>query len=200
MYSGQLIHATREMATLTAMRAKAPTLVWLLTALSCLLIGMTIVESRDLFVAPPVLSPIGVVETVEVAYQHTETPVPTPTPLLDPGEAPASPPNPQFEDVPIPRSADPIVLRMVRLTVPPGVRLPPEVASGPTALLIESGTLSVWVDNRGVIGQGLDPVQIDAVLSAGDRLVIVSGARYAVRNDGPSPAVALVVANVPETP
>ena len=183
------------------MRAKAPTLVWLLTALSCLLVGMTIVESRNQFVAPPVLSPIGVVESVEVAYQHTETPVPTPAPLLDPGESPASPPIPQFEDVPIPRSADPIVLRMDRLTVPPGIRLPPEAASGPTALLVESGTLSVWVDNLVLIGQGIEPAQIDAALSAGDRLAIVSGARYFLRNDGPTPAMAFVVAVVPiETP
>ena len=90
---------------------------------------------------------------------------------------------------------------MDRLTVPPGVRLPPEAASGPTALLIEYGTLSVWVDNLVLIGQGNEPAQIDAALSAGDRLAIVSGARYAVRNDGPTPAVAFVVAVVPvETP
>ncbi len=183
---------------MTAMRAKAPTLVWLLTALSCLLVGMAIVESRHQFVAPPVLTSVGPVETVEAAFPPTATPEPIPTPILGVEETPASPPNIQFEDIPVPRSADPIVLRMVRLTVPAGARLPPEAASGPTALLVESGTLSVWVDNLVLIGQeGNEPAQINATLSAGDRLSIASGARYAVRNAGPTPAVALVVAIVP---
>jgi hypothetical protein len=190
------------MATMTAMRAKAPTLVWLLTALSCLLVGMTIVESRNQFVAPPVLSSAGPVETVKAAIPPTEAAEPTPTPILGAEETTALPSNPRFEDIPVPRSDDPIVLRMVRRTVQPGARLTAEEASGPTALLVESGTLSVWVDNLVLIGQeGNEPAQIDAALGAGDRLAIASGARYFLRNAGPTPAVAFVVAVVPvETP
>jgi quercetin dioxygenase-like cupin family protein len=189
------------MATMTAMRAKAPTLVWLLTALSCLLVGMAIVESRQQFVAPPVLSSQGPVETTEAAVPPTATPEPIPSPILGVEETMALPANPRFEDIPVPRSDDPTVLRTVRLTVPAGARLPPEGASGPTALLVESGTLSVWVDNLVLIGQeGNEPAQIDAALGAGDRLAIPSGARYAVRNDGPTAAMVLVVAIAPGPP
>jgi redox-sensitive bicupin YhaK (pirin superfamily) len=185
------------MATMTAMRAKAPTLVWLLTALSCLLVGMVIVESRHQSVAPPVLSSVSPVETVEAAFPPTATPEPIPTPILGVEAATVLPANPRFEDIPVPRSDDPTVLRMVRLTIPAGARLPPEAASGPTALLVESGNLSVWVENLILIGQGNEQAYFDAALSAEDRLVIASGARYTVRNNGPIPAVALVVAVVP---
>jgi hypothetical protein len=75
------------------MTAKAPTLAWLLTALTCLLAGMAIVESRHQAVALPVLPPVGVVVTVEVAFEPTSTPEPTPRSTLTPTPLP-TPPGP----------------------------------------------------------------------------------------------------------
>jgi hypothetical protein len=62
------------------MFAKAPTLAWLLTALACFLAGMAVVEGRHQAVMLPVVPPVGVVVTVEVAYLPTPTPEPTPYP------------------------------------------------------------------------------------------------------------------------
>lgn len=59
---------------MTAAFAKAPTLAWLLTALACFLIGMTVVEGRHQTVTLPIVPPVGVVVTVEVAYPPTFTP------------------------------------------------------------------------------------------------------------------------------
>lgn len=73
------------------MHAKAPTLAWLLTALSCFLIGMAVVEGRHQTVAFPVVPPVGVVVTVEVAFRPTETPVPTPRPTWTPTPDPLVP-------------------------------------------------------------------------------------------------------------
>ncbi|HUG61158.1 MAG TPA: hypothetical protein VMP03_04895 [Methylomirabilota bacterium] len=60
--------------------AKAPTLAWLLTALACFLIGMAVVEGRHQTIMLPVVPPVGVVVTVEVAYLPVLTPEPTPRP------------------------------------------------------------------------------------------------------------------------
>ena len=73
------------------MFAKAPTLAWLLIALSCFLIGMAVVEGRYQAVAFPVVPPVGVVVTVEVAYPATVTPEPTPRPTRTPTPDPAVP-------------------------------------------------------------------------------------------------------------
>jgi len=66
------------------MLAKAPTLAWLLTALSSFLIGMAVVEGRHQAVAFPVVPPVEVVVTIEVAHLPTETPEPTPRPTETP--------------------------------------------------------------------------------------------------------------------
>jgi quercetin dioxygenase-like cupin family protein len=87
--------------------------------------------------------------------------------------------------------------RIERLTMPSGTSLPPETAPGPTVLLVEAGTLSVRVESGVVLGPGLDAAYPDTVLVSGERLVIAPDASYAVRNDGPTPAVALVVTIVP---
>jgi hypothetical protein len=89
---------------------------------------------------------------------------------------------------------------VARLTVPPGVGLPLEVASGPTVLLVEAGTLSVRIDGAFSAGPGLDAAYPDTMLSSGERLVFAAGERYAVRNDALTPAVALVVALVSVDP
>jgi hypothetical protein len=59
---------------------KTPTLVWLLTALTCFLAGMAVVEGRHQAVMLPVVPMVGVVVTVEIWYPPTPTPEPTPRP------------------------------------------------------------------------------------------------------------------------
>jgi hypothetical protein len=71
--------------------AKAPTLAWLLTALTCLLVGMAIVESRHQVVALSVMPPVGVEVTVRVAFEPTATPEPTPRPTRTPTPDPMVP-------------------------------------------------------------------------------------------------------------
>ena len=166
-------------------RAKAPTLAWLLTALTCLLTGMALTEARHQPAALPAVALVAVVETVETA----EAPAPT--------SAPPPSPSPLFDVVPVPPSTGTATLRVARLTVPPGVGPPPEVASGPTVLMVETGALSVRYDGAVWVGQGLDATQTETVLGYGERLVLAPGARYIVRNDGPTPAVALVVTILP---
>jgi hypothetical protein len=189
------------MAAMTTARAKAPTLAWLLTALACLLAGMAIVESRHQAAALPVWAPVGPVVTAEAAAAPTRateltqptTPEPPPTPILGPGEELAPTRTLLAEDAPAWPAVGTATLRLERLTLPPRTGLPPEVTSGPTVLLVEAGTLAVQTYGATYVKQGLDAAQVDTTLSAGKRLVIVAGARYAVRNDGPTPAVALVV-------
>jgi hypothetical protein len=182
---------------MTAARAKAPTLAWLLTALACLLAGMAIVESRHQAVTLPVWAPVGLVETGDVAATQTRAPESNPTPMLASGEQLAPSRALLSEDALVWLAAGTADLRLERLTVPPGTSLPPEVAAGPTVLLVEAGTVSVVVDDIAFIGQGLDPTQFVATLSPRERLIIAPGARYAVRNDGPLPAVALALTLAP---
>ena len=177
------------------MRSKAPTLAWLMTAVSCLMVGMAITEVRSYSSAPLALAPVGVVVTVEVADPPTLTPAPTPTPIRGPGEPLAPRPTPLVEDVPVGLEAGPATLRVARLNVPPSDGLTLEAAPGPTVLLVAAGTLSIWYDDPVMVGPDGDvPV---TVLHPGQRLVIAAGARYVVGNDGPTPAVALVVSVVP---
>src|SRR5687767_5835533 len=100
---------------MTGVRAKVPILAWLLTALTCLLVGMVIVESRRQVVALPAAAALGVGKSVETAAPSTATPAPLPsaTALL--------------EGIRIPRSTGDVTLGVVRLTVPPGGRLPSAV-------------------------------------------------------------------------
>jgi hypothetical protein len=202
---------------MTAAPAKSPTLAWLLTALTCLLAGMAIVESRHQAVALQVWATIGAVGTVEVGDSSTGTSEPTPTPIHDPAQQPvplstprvgdipgcrwgwpgAGCSTPRVEDIPVPLSNGAVSLRVTRLVVPPGVELPIEVAAGATVLLVETGSLSVQVDDPAPLGRGLDSGNFDTPLSAGGRLVIASGARYVVRNEGPTFVEALMVTIFP---
>ena len=181
---------------MTTARAKAPTLAWLLTAVSCLLVGMAITEVRSYSAAPLALAPVGAVVTVEAADPPTLTPAPTPTPIRGPGEPLAPRPTPLVEDVPVGLAAGPATLRVARLNVPPSDGLTLEAAPGPTLLLVEAGTLSIWYDPV-VVGPGPDGDVPLTVLHPGQRLVIAASTRYVVGNDGPAPAVALVVSIVP---
>jgi hypothetical protein len=182
---------------MTVAHAKAPTLAWLLTALTCLLAGMAIVESRHQTVVLPhpdgTRAPVGTVETVAVAGQPTAVPGPT----LDAGEPVDPAPPLLFEVAPVRLSAGSAHLRVTRLTVPPGVGLSSEAVRGPTVLLIEAGTVAVRIDRSDIGGTGLEAVNTAAVLGPGEPLIVAPGERYAVRNDGPAPAVALLVAIVP---
>ena len=182
---------------MTTARANAPTLAWLLTALTCLLAGMAVVESRRQTVAFPAFAPVGAADTNEITRLPTEPPQSTTTPIPTPGTQLASPPTPLFEDAAVWLAAGPANLRLARLTVPPSGALPSEVAAGPTVLLVESGILSVRGNAPFFPGDGKDPARFDAGLRTGERLALDAGARYTVRNDGPTTAVALVVAIVP---
>jgi predicted ester cyclase len=109
--------------------------------------------------------------------------------------------DPLFEEVPVELPAGPAVLQVSRLILRAGAGLPPLTAAGPTVLAVEAGALSVRTDGTTWVAQGLDQhldaVRVDAVLRQGERLVLTLGVRHTVRNDGPTPAVVLVVAIEP---
>ena len=172
---------------MTAAHVKAPVLAWLLAALTCLLAGLAIVESQRETVALQALPPVGEAVIGEGVAQPTAA---SELPL-------ASTPTSRFVDALVPSAIGPTLLRVARLTIPPGVALPPEVPAGPKVLLVESGTLSVRIDGEVWGDLGLEVAETDTVLNAGEGLVIAAGARHAVRNDGPTPAVASVIAIVP---
>ena len=56
---------------------KAPTLAWLLAGLTCFLVGAFVGEGWSRAAPRPLLPTVGVVVTVEVAFQPTSTPEPT---------------------------------------------------------------------------------------------------------------------------
>jgi hypothetical protein len=56
---------------MSAARANTLTLAWLLTAVSCLLVGMAITEVRNHVSAPSVLEPAGFAMTDETADPPT---------------------------------------------------------------------------------------------------------------------------------
>jgi hypothetical protein len=70
---------TRDREEKPAMTAKAPTLAWLLVALTCFLVGLAITEGRRQVAAFPVHPAAGGGVTVEVVPPPTAAPVPTPT-------------------------------------------------------------------------------------------------------------------------
>jgi hypothetical protein len=182
---------------MTAARAKAPTLAWLLTALTCLLVGMAIVESRHQAVALPVWAPAGPGATAEVGGSLGGPSEPTPTLIRAAGEPSATPATPGIRDITVPLSTGTFILKVTRIFVPPGVDLPTEVAAGETVLLVETGTLAVQIDRVVDARQGHDPALNDANVSAQGRLVIAAGTRYDLRNDGPTPVEALAVTIFP---
>jgi mannose-6-phosphate isomerase-like protein (cupin superfamily) len=193
-----------ETSAMTAARAKAPTLAWLLTTLTGLLIGMAVVESRHQAVALPVWVPVGPTATVAlatappVAFESSlPTPSPTPALLLGPGEEPASSRSLLLDGALVKLTADTAILRLDRLTVPPGTGLPAKAASNPMVLLVETGTLSVQVERAVWVGSGPNAAYPNTVLTSGQSIVVAAGDRHTVRNNDPTPAVALVVTIVP---
>jgi hypothetical protein len=189
------------MDAMTSARAKAPTLVWLLTALTCLLAGMAVVESRHQTVALPVFAPVGPVEPIAAAslpITTTEvplasTPEPPPTPILSPGEPPAPTSTPLAAAVSAWPPAGTAYLRWEWLVLGPGAGLPPEVTPGPTLLLVETGTLVVLVDGTTHGWVSLADGRSWLSVHPGQGLVIAAGDRPIIHNDGAIPAVALLV-------
>src|SRR5262245_50829918 len=114
------------------MRTKAPTLVWLLTALTCFLAGMAIVESRHQAVALPhperARASDGSIETGTAETSEVDATGPTAPSIREPLMAP------RIGDISVPLATGPIVLRMTRLVVPPRVELAPAEASGWTVV------------------------------------------------------------------
>jgi hypothetical protein len=177
---------------MTAARTNAPTLAWLLTALTCLLVGLAVGEYRLQAVAVPVVPPGDGVGTVALA-----DPSPTPAPRRGSQETGASSPVLLFESDPVPLAAGPARLRVARLVVPPRVEVIAEPVPGPVVLLVESGVLAVPGDGVTAQELGLDAWQLPRLLHAGQTRVVSPGARYALRNDGPAPAMVLTVAIIP---
>lgn len=172
---------------MSSARAKAPTLVWILTTLSSLLVGMAIAESRHQSIAVPVWTPTGTVEASATGASPSGANAP---PIPTPARPQATP---SVGDISVPIGADAVIVRVARLIVPPAVELVPETASGWVVLLVESGSLLVRVTGQVYVGQGLDPAQFESPLSTGERLVIAPGARYSVLNDGPTIVRAITV-------
>jgi hypothetical protein len=97
-----------------------------------------------------------------------------------------------------------------RLTIAPGTDVPEVVAPGPTVVAVETGVLTARLAGAGgvvchaaggatgtedptVAGQAL-------ALTEGDRLTVPAAAPYVLRNDGPTPATALIAAILPPAP
>jgi hypothetical protein len=182
---------------MTAARASAPTLAWLLTALTGLLVGMAIVESRHQTVALPIWAPLGTVVTVEAAAAPTATPGSSRTPTPGTGEHLAPSLTLLSESAVAWPAAGTATLQLKRLILPSGTSLAPEVASGPTVLLVEFGALSIAVNDAALAGPGLDVAYPNSVLRSGERTVVASDTLYAFRNDGSMEAVALLVTILP---
>jgi quercetin dioxygenase-like cupin family protein len=183
---------------MTAARAKAPTLVWLLTALTCLLAGMAIVESQHQAVALPYPEgPRVAVDTFD-SVGPAATQVPTSSPILTSSVNLTPRPVPLFEDAPVWLESGSANLQLARLTTLPGGRVPTSVANGPTVLIVESGTLTVLTDGPSYVDGALDALLTELVLRPGERLVVSAGTPHALRNDGTTPVVALVVTITPQ--
>lgn len=182
--SSPLVHgtATQEAKSVTAARAKAPTLAWLLTALACLLSGMAIVEMRRQTV------PLSVSTSTEEIPRDASTGPPTVTP------APTLPASPPVVVAGPPLSIGLGALRGERLTVPRGVHVVPAVEEDPMLLMAETGALTL---RARLDGRWLDTGPSEIILGPGEPLVIPGGAYLTVRNDGQAPATLLVVTIVP---
>jgi hypothetical protein len=93
------------------MPAKAPTLAWLQTVLTCFLAGLALAEGRHQAVAFPhpegPRPTVGVVVTVEVRFQSTATPAPTARPTSPQTSPPTPWPN---ESAISPRPEDCVVM------------------------------------------------------------------------------------------
>jgi len=167
---------------MTATRAKAPTLAWLLTALACLLSGMAIVEGRYQSGALPVLASLSDIPPGAISTPPTAAPTPTNVASL------------LVEDTEAPVLAKPGSLRGERLVVPPGVHVVPAVESDPMLLMAETGELTLRATYA---GQRLDTDPGETALRPGEPLVIPGGAYFTVRNDDQTPATLFVVTIIP---
>ena len=87
--------ATRHTKDLP-MFAKAPTLAWLLVALTCFMVGAYVGEVRRQADPPLAFPTIGVAVAVEVGFAPTSTPSPTPIPPFTPTPSPALDPDGEF--------------------------------------------------------------------------------------------------------
>jgi hypothetical protein len=110
--------------------------------------------------------------------------------------------DPLAADVPVELAGGPALLRVARLALAPGAVLPPVAAAGPTALVVEAGTVGVvvkddgWVltgSDRPWVRVGPDKTEFGAVLGREEHLTLRPGTVGTVRNTGSDPAVVLVV-------
>ena len=74
-----------------AMQRKAPVLAWILTGLTCFLIGALVGTGWNQAAALPVFPTVGVVVTVEVAFWSADAPQPAATATPEPGSESRSP-------------------------------------------------------------------------------------------------------------
>jgi quercetin dioxygenase-like cupin family protein len=162
----------------------------------------TTLRSAPVAVRPTPSTPeIVATATIEVAARAATPPgeEPAATDALAAAEA-------LIADVPVALPDGPALLRVERVSLAPGAVLPPAVAAGPTALVVETGTVRVLATNDGWaqvgpdvtwVNLGPDTTLIDAALHRGEQAVLRPGAVRTVRNAGPAPAVVLVVAIEP---
>jgi hypothetical protein len=97
-----------------------------------------------------------------------------------------------------------------RLTVDPGAAVPEVVVPGPSVVAVETGRLTVRLDGTGRLDRSSasDATGIDAPtvpgqavsLSEEDRLTVPTATPYLLRNDGGTPATALLAVLLPPAP
>jgi hypothetical protein len=143
------------------------------------LLGVAATLTQDPIIVPPATAATGA--------PADATPTAVVLPETEPPDA----------NTPVPLPSGLATARVERRMLGPGVALAPVVASGPTVLIVETGTVAVKTDGAVWVGYGLDGAHVDTVLRRGEWAVVHAGSVHTVRNGGPAPAVVLVVAMEP---
>jgi hypothetical protein len=103
------------------------------------------------------------------------------------------------------------ILRLGRLTYEPSASQTQTATLGPMLVAVERGALIAQVEDEAVIVRRAEvgtsappppsaPPAGNVLLGAGDALVLPLGARYGIRNAGPTPAIVLTLALLPWSP
>jgi hypothetical protein len=141
---------------------------------------------------------LGVAATVAPApVVVVATATAEPTAVAAPRGAESQEPEPLAAPVTVPLPCGPVLLRVVRHALAPGVVLPPVRTKAPTALIVELGAVGVQTYDAFLDKHGLGEFQTDTVLRRGKQVVVDAGTIRDVRNAGRTPAVVLVVAIEP---
>src|SRR5262249_32826139 len=153
-------------ATMRALLLPLAAILALATGLGLLVVAATVTQ------APVVVVATATSETADVAATPTKDLLPATEPLA--------------ADVLVWLADGPGLLRLARLALARGAVLPSAVASGPTVLIVEAGTVGVVVKDDGWVQVGPDGAEVDAVLGRGERLALRPRTVRTVRNAGPA--------------